>query len=124
MGKASGRKWVLKKWMVKINPTASKRFITVNDLGYIDDPAREELGKEDREPEYQSAESDDGHPPEYSQVVKFLPVGPSAVIGPGTLANEPFYGGNKVLDILFVEPEGVFAEYEFGHGKPFSSFSA
>ena len=122
MGKASGRKCVLKKWMVKINPTASKRFITVNDLAYIDEPSREELGEKYRKPEYQSAESDYGHPPENCQVVKFLPVGPSAIVWPGTFSNEPFYGGNKILNILFVEPECVFAKYEFGHGKPFPPF--
>ncbi len=27
-----------------------KSFITMNDLAYIDEPSREEAGKEDREP--------------------------------------------------------------------------
>ena len=98
-----------------------QRFVTVNDLGNIDKPTREEAGKENREPEHQATESDYSNPPEDGYVVKLLPIGPSSIIGPGAPAKEPLNGGNKIPYILHVEPEGIFPKDEFYHGESFPS---
>jgi len=93
-----------------------QRFITVDDLGNVDQPAREETGEEDREPEDQTAETDHCHTPEDSQIVKFFPVGPTAVVGPRAPSKEPLDGGRKIPDVLPVKPQGIFAEDKLGHG--------
>ncbi len=90
-----------------------QRFVAVDDLRNIDEPAGEKTRKEDREPEHQATETNYCHTPEYSQVVEFLPVGPSTIIGSWAPAQEPLYGGNEIFYILLVEPEGVFAKNKF-----------
>ena len=98
------RDWIVEEMDGKYKADGKQCLITVDDLRDIDHPSREELGEEYREPEDQSAESDDSNTPENSQVVKLFPVGPSAVIGPGPFADKPFDGGHKIFDILPVEP--------------------
>jgi len=41
----------------KDKSNSEQGFITMDDLGDIDEPARKKLGEENREPEYQATES-------------------------------------------------------------------
>ena len=50
----------------KYKAHGQQRFITVDYLWNIDNPSRDKLGKENRKPEYQSAEADNGYSPENS----------------------------------------------------------
>ena len=99
IGNLSGRKWVLKKWIVKMKPAASSAsslWMIVATL--IDQPGRMRVknsGNQSRSP----VRADDRHAPEHREVVELLPVGAAAVLRPRAEAEEPLDGLHELLDV-------------------------
>lgn len=62
-------------------PSGKQGFVAVNDGGDIDEIAWQKSGEEFREPQDQSGKANHSNAPEYSEIIEFFPVGPSAVIG-------------------------------------------
>ena len=90
----------IKKVKGKNKSGSEQGLIGVDDEGYIDDPSGKKAGEKFWEPHDETAGSNDGNPPEDSQVIKFFPIGPSVKLGLFPFTKEPFLMGNKVSNIL------------------------
>ncbi len=64
-----------------MKPDRQQRLVRVDDGRDVDRPAGQEAGEELGEPEHQTGGADDEVAPEDREVVEFLPVGESTIVG-------------------------------------------
>ncbi len=96
----------------------------MDDHCHIDEPAGQKFSEEFRKPEDQSGHSNDANSPENSHIIEFFPVGPAAILRPGTEAEKPFYRTNKILYIFFIKPERALTEDHLFPGRSGFNFSS
>ncbi len=95
-----------------------QRFVTVDDVGGIQCPARQDLREEAREPQDQARDADHADAPEDREVVELLPVRPAVECGARAEIQEVLQVRPQVLDVLEVRrhrapaPEVAFLALE------------
>ena len=118
MGNFSGRRCVLKKCTVKMNPVASSASSLWMMVATLMTATRQKAGEEDREPEHQSGRADDGDAPEHGEVVELLPVGPAAVVRPlGPMPLNHFMVAMNSSQVLPHGDHGVRRRRSASHAK-------
>ena len=89
IGNFSGRMCPLKKWIVKMKPTASSASSPWISIAMLKTQPGSSQREERRKPEQQPRPADDQHPPEDRPVVELLPVGEVAELRARPEADEP-----------------------------------
>ena len=87
-----------------------QRLVTVDHGGHVDEPARDDVREQLREPEDQAGAADDEDAPEDREVVELLPVGVATVARPLTHTEEPADRPDELLQVAQVEHDRVGPE--------------
>ena len=95
IGNFSGRRFSLKKWIVKMKTTARRASSPWITVAMLKTQPGQELREERREPEHQARAADDPHAPEDGPVVELLPVGEVVELRPRSEAEETTSCGRR-----------------------------
>ena len=94
-------------------PGRQQRLVRVDDRGHVDEPPRQHIGEQLGEPKNEPTETDHADTPENGEIIELLPVGPTTVLRPVALVQEPLHRLDEFHAVPPVEHHPTRAENEF-----------